>query len=452
MQGKGVVPCIAFSVCKHEKYHPNSTPDGFKQWCRHLSSKFQIILLEDSLSRDSLEGVDVLVFGTPRDKFSKSELETLKGFSTGGGGIMFMHDDGGECITGTNVSCFTEEYGISVNDDCVVCTSLQTCDHPKESSVTYCIPNRRKADSFSDAEKFIRLRNDGIKRNGQGVTSSERFESLSVSLPFCATLMVQKPATTILSTGRMAYPVQHAVGAVSEKCTTRVGVGRVAVLGSGKMAADKWFDRADNSKILDLFLHLLLPHTSPNRNDLATEDLDIIEHKYLSDVQALARRPRSCLQEADELPKDFICLFYSETCGFQSFIVRESALLRDALSWKNTRLSLIAPSYDARLISLHFASFPAATQEPLPPCLELFDLEEEVTSELLRLNILGKRNQTGFDGNIEPFVKDGARLCGLNTDPMRFSQTRPSTPRAALTDVFMHVMHLKSSLISSKQS
>ena len=151
MQGKGVVPCIAFSVCKHEKYHPNSTPDGFKQWCRHLSSKFQIILLEDSLSRDSLEGVDVLVFGTPRDKFSKSELDTLKGFSTGGGGIMFMHDDGGECITGTNVSCFTEEYGISVNDDCVVCTSLQTCDHPKESSVTYCIPNRRKADSFSDA-------------------------------------------------------------------------------------------------------------------------------------------------------------------------------------------------------------------------------------------------------------------------------------------------------------
>ena len=140
-----------------------------------------------------------------------------------------------------------------------MCTSLQTCDHPKESSVTYCIPNRRKADSFSDAEKFIRLRNDGIKRNGQGVTSSERFESLSVSLPFCATLMVQKPATTILSTGRMAYPVQHAVGAVSEKCTTRVGVGRVAVLGSGKMAADKWFDRADNSKILDLFLHLLLP-------------------------------------------------------------------------------------------------------------------------------------------------------------------------------------------------
>ena len=77
--------------------------------------------------------------------------------------------------------------------------------------------NYHKSESLLDRGVVPQLREDGTQRNSHARTlSSENVERLSVALPSCTTLRVQKPATIVLSTGRLAYPVQHAVGAVSK--------------------------------------------------------------------------------------------------------------------------------------------------------------------------------------------------------------------------------------------
>ena len=57
--------------------------------------------------------------------------------------------------------------------------------------------------------------------------------------------MVQKPATAILSSGKIAYPMHRPVGAVWQG---KGGEGRVVVLGSATMAEDEWLDKEDNAK------------------------------------------------------------------------------------------------------------------------------------------------------------------------------------------------------------
>eukprot|EP00959_Pyramimonas_sp_CCMP1952_P321953 6736843-Pyramimonas_sp.AAC.1 len=55
--------------------------------------------------------------------------------------------------------------------------------------------------------------------------------------PCSATLTVQRPAVSILSSGKIAYPMHRPVGAVWEKR----GAGRICVLGSGLMFEDDWY-------------------------------------------------------------------------------------------------------------------------------------------------------------------------------------------------------------------
>jgi hypothetical protein len=52
----------------------------------------------------------------------------------------------------------------------------------------------------------------------------------------------------------------------------------------------------------------------------------------------------------------------------------------DALSVKHEPLSLIPPQFETPLPPLAPAVFPPAFREPPPPALDLFDLDEQVTS------------------------------------------------------------------------
>ena len=68
-----------FSTAKKEKYHPSSTPNGYKQWFRRLRTTFRPTVLKEALTAENLQGVDILVLGAPTEKFSLAEFDTLKG-------------------------------------------------------------------------------------------------------------------------------------------------------------------------------------------------------------------------------------------------------------------------------------------------------------------------------------------------------------------------------------
>jgi intraflagellar transport protein 52 len=83
-------------------------------------------------------------------------------------------------------------------------------------------------------------------------------ESLSFSFPYGASLVVQKPAFPILSSGHLAIPLHRPVAALWEgkpaANDVKEGVnggrpGRICVLGSTHVLHDDWLDKDDNAKV-----------------------------------------------------------------------------------------------------------------------------------------------------------------------------------------------------------
>ena len=61
-------PVILFDASKRETHHPQS---NFKKLFRRLRASFQVDTNKDEITEKALEGVSLLVFGGPREKFAK---------------------------------------------------------------------------------------------------------------------------------------------------------------------------------------------------------------------------------------------------------------------------------------------------------------------------------------------------------------------------------------------
>lgn len=66
----------------------------------------------------------------------------------------------------------------------------------------------------------------------------------------------------------------------------------------------------------------------------------------MPDITALADRLRSCLQESDDLPKDFTTLFVNNLYKFDTDLVPESIDLYQTLGIKHEPLTLIPPQFE----------------------------------------------------------------------------------------------------------
>ena len=71
------------------------------------------------------------------------------------------------------------------------------------------------------------------------------------------------------------------------------------------------------------------------------DEPEISEYNHVPDITALADRLRSCLQESDEIPKDFTTLFTQKLYKFDTDLVPESIDLYKNLGVKHEPLTLI---------------------------------------------------------------------------------------------------------------
>jgi len=76
------------------------------------------------------------------------------------------------------------------------------------------------------------------------------------------------------------------------------------------------------------------------------EEIEINEYHHVPDITALADRLRSCLQESDEMPKDFTTLFSQNLYKFDTDLVPESIDLYKTLGVKHEPLTLIPPQFE----------------------------------------------------------------------------------------------------------
>ncbi len=104
--------------------------------------------------------------------------------------------------------------------------------------------------------------------------------------------------------------------------------------------------------------------------------MDIQEYAHVPDITALADRLRSCLQESEELPRNFTQLFNSKLYKFDTDLIPESLQLFQALGIKHEPITLIPPQFETPMPALQAAVFPPTLKELPPPSLDLFDLDE----------------------------------------------------------------------------
>mmetsp|Transcript_20696 Transcript_20696/g.45337 ORF Transcript_20696/g.45337 Transcript_20696/m.45337 type:complete len:464 (-) Transcript_20696:2714-4105(-) len=437
--GAGVV---LFNCTKRELFTPNQ---GYKQFARRLklgAANFKPVANKDDITPATLSQASVFVLGAPREKFSVNEFDAMKKFVMGGGSMLVLMGEGGESKHQTNINYLLEEFGLSVNSDCVVRTVHHKYLHPKEVLITDGVLNREINKATGKGSKAAESdeggRQDWMMGRGQanGANGGLKDDSgLHFVLPYGATLTVQKPAVSILSSGKIAYPMHRPVGAVWEKR----GAGRICVLGSGLMFDDNWLGKEENDKLMDFVMRYLTPGSKVRLDPEDAEEPDVNEYQHLPDTEALSERLRCCLQEGDDLPKDFTRLFDGTLFKFDTDLVPEAVALYDQLNVKKAPLTLISPQFETPLPPLQPAVFPPALKEPSAPALDLFDLDEEFASEKLRLAQLTNKCIDGSPEDLAYFVTEGASILGVD------DHDNGMNPKALLAKIFKEIVNFKMS-------
>lgn len=202
-------------------------------------------------------------------------------------------------------------------------------------------------------------------------------------------------------------------------------------------------DKEENVKLMEFVIQWLTPGSRIQLYDLDAEEPDVNEYQHLPDTEALAERLRCCLQEGDELPRDFTTLFDDTLFKFDTNLVPEAVQLYEKLAVKKAPLTLIAPQFETPLPPLQPAVFPPALREPPAPALDLFDLDECFASEKLRLAQLTNKCQEGNLEDIEYYITEGASIVGLQPD--RGNEEQATNPKAMLAKVFAEIVKFKMS-------
>ena len=146
-----------------------------------------------------------------------------------------------------------EQFGISVNNDCVVRTSFFKYFNPKESYISNGILNQeivRIANNLPKEERRSKPNNAFLSnlinvRDDENNTEEDN-GGLNFVYPFGATLNVQSPALALLGSGPLSYPSNRPICAAY----THSSGGKLVVLGSVEIFCDEYFDKEENKKIL----------------------------------------------------------------------------------------------------------------------------------------------------------------------------------------------------------
>eukprot|EP00744_Colponema_vietnamica_P005392 GILI01007906.1.p1 GENE.GILI01007906.1~~GILI01007906.1.p1 ORF type:complete len:459 (+),score=107.09 GILI01007906.1:88-1464(+) len=417
---------ILFNLCKKEAVTAQSGA-GFTKLFKKLKASYKVQLNKDDISYENFRTSRLVVFGCPRERFTEPEFQVIKEHIQQGGSVLLLLGEGGENKSNTNTNYLTEEFGIAVNSDTVVRTVYYKYLHPKEVFVANGITNRElsraanglprsSSSSVSAGKPSVAAMMMGASLRAKGGNAGSAFDAdtkagsdtgggLEFVFPYGATLSVQKPAITLLSSGPISYPIQRPVAA----CYQAKGAGRLMVIGSYRMFDDEFYDKEDNAKLLDVMLKWCLGSSDVV---LDAEEDDIAEFHHVPDIAALSDRLRSCLQEGEELPRDFTTLFDDGLFKFDTNLIPQAIKLYEDLNVKHEQLTLIPPQFETPMPPLQPAVFTPVLREPPAPALDLFDLDEQFASEKIRLAQLTNKCT---DDDLDYYVRESGDILGVSS-------------------------------------
>lgn len=471
-------PKICFNACRKEQLQPTK---GLKTLQRKLKQFCIVDVNKEDLQLEKLLPHDVLVLGIPQEALTEGDLKVIKDYCDLGGSVLLTLTDGhGGRFQHLNEK-FTEWFGISFNEDCVVRTVLHKYFHPKEVCVTNGITNREinraagktvigatmptAAPAFGGKTGGA-FGATGLGRTtlGGGTMASSRMNAMQAAkedpaqqgptslvfvYPYGLTMNVQRPAIPILSSGFMAYPLNRPIGAVweSSELVDHNGQkkrGKLMVLGSGLLLEDQWIGKEENDKLVTVLFDYLLHRIKLNQID--ADEPDITDYHYLPDTASLSERLRVAVEESEELPRDFTKLFDLTTFKLDTNMIPTVIDCYHKLNIKHEPLTLIPPEFQAPLPPRLPATFEPTHREPPPPALDLFDLDEHFAPERVRLSQLTNKCQAD---DLEYYITEGAEIIGVTK---KLRSPRNKDPRALLDHVFRQILQYKKSTPDSMEN
>lgn len=399
---------IMMDMSKKEAGNPQVC---YKKLHRRLRQEFKVHVNKEIITLEKLQQAHLAVFAGPKELFSSDEFKAIKDYISAGGCVLFMLGEGGEGKSNTNINYLLEEFGIMVNNDAVVRTVYYKYHHPKEAFISNgilcqdlvrCVKGERKKEKDKENTKFslniTKEDNDSMVGKDQG--------GVDFVFPYGATLNVQKPAIPILSSGPISYPLNRPVAAVCAK----PGQGRLGVIGSVRMLDDEFYDFEKNKQLSDVIFHWLLNTSDCELTFPYGEEPELSDYHHIPHTQGLAMNLKSCLQENEQLPRDFTQLFDESLFKFDTDLIPEAVKLYSQLGVKHEPLTLIPPQFETPMPALQPAVFPPCLREPPAPALDLFDLDEQFASERVRLAQLTNKCT---DEDLEFYIRQAGEVLGV---------------------------------------
>ncbi|KAH9589133.1 hypothetical protein LSM04_002684 [Trypanosoma melophagium] len=470
-------PKILFNVCRKELYHPNK---GYKQLARRLRQVGTVDMNKEDITIDRLLPYDIVVFAAPQEKLSEEDLAAIREYVEHGGSVIMLFGDGHGGRYSYLNQTLEDWTGVTLNEDCVVRTVMNKYLHPKEVCVANGVTNRaiNKAAGknvigapvhqgertginagnsvFGDRSIPLTL-NRTVAAGGLGgatinaaamsiqqqigdEAAAEGPTSLVFVYPHGLSFNVNRPGVPILSSGFMAYPLNRPITAVWEsnevvEHNNRKKQGKLLLIGSALVMEDSWFGKEEN-ELLSTVLFDYMNH-KVKLNQIDADEPDITDYNSVPDIASLSERLRVAVEQQEELPRDFTKLFQMETFKLDTDIIPEVIEAYKKLNVKQEPLTLIPPEFLTPLPPVKPAVFEPTHRDPMPPALDLFDLDEEFAPEKVRLSQLTNKCKPE---DVQFYILQGAEILGV-TKKLRSPRNRD--PRALLDYVFRQVVQYK---------
>ena len=432
-------------MCKKETLLPTK---GYKLFHRKLKQFCRVEVNKEEVSVEKLKAHDIVIFGAPAEAFTEPEMQAMKEYMDLGGCVFLTLTEGGSGKWTHMNNFFNEEFGIYMNEDCVVRTVLHKYFHPKEVCITNGITNRAvnaaagkfvpgtHADRGGSAATTTRPPATATGSQTQKDNNQDNATSLVFVYPHGLTMTVQKPGIPILSSGFMAYPLNRPIAAVWESSKSVNGKkGKLLVFGSGLAFEDSWLPKEENETLLTVLMDYLFGKVHLNQID--SDDPEISDYNYLPDTASLSERLRVCVEESEDLPRDFTQLYDTKLFKFDTDLVPEVIATYQKLDVKYEPLTLIHPEFQTPLPPRLPATFEPMHREPPPPALDLYDLDEHFASDRVRLSQLTNKCQSE---DLESYIAESAEIMGVTK---KLRSPRNKDPRALLDYVFRQLLQYK---------
>ncbi|KAK7590205.1 hypothetical protein V9T40_001818 [Parthenolecanium corni] len=363
---------VLFDVSKNELFRIS---DNYKTLARKLKGNFTVLNNKEEVTSKVLTDISVFVLAGPRAPFTDDEFNHIREYIERGGSLLVALGEGGEKFFHTNVNFLLEEYGMMINNDCVIRTQYYKYFHPKE-----CL--------LSDG-----IVNGGVNKFLTDDSSVDYDKSFMLVYPFGATINVVKPAIPILSSGSVAFPVCRPVCAFYSTPHKGIHCGKIVVLGSGHMFSDKYLSSEKNEKLREM-IFTFLTSDKVFLNNVDAEDPELLDYVMAPDTTILADNVRGCLQESTDdnlMYSDYTHMFNQKLYSLNMKCVPKVLEAYEALKIRHESLRLIPPQFNSPLPPLQPAVFPPSFRDLPVPALELFDLEDSFGSERTRLAQLANK-------------------------------------------------------------